>query len=130
MTANDVRKMLPNIGDRVKGGIVTQVNAEHLWFQIKKEVNGVTILECFKLPDESLTKQISKKDTSNWTLDGHKKLVRCINTGKIFKRCEDAGKEYGISKHAVQRAARTGARVGENYYMFEYVSHKAGDISA
>lgn len=130
MTVNEAKRFLPKVGEQKKGGIVVQVDEDHLWYRVKKHIGNTMISECYRVLDGEYMSVGSCRDTSNWTIDGHKKLVRCINTGKIFKRCEDAGREYGISKYAVRRAARTGARVGEDYYMFEYVSRKAGDVSA
>ena len=127
MTTTTAQNLLPKVGEHKKGGIVVQVHPEHLWYRVEKIVSGTKIFECFNVPDRDYAPIEAKRDTANWTIDGHRKVVRCINTGKIFARCEDAGKEYGLSKWTVQRAARTGEKVGEGYYMFEYVSSKAGE---
>lgn len=127
MTINDVKRSLPNVGDRRKGGIVVQVNRNHLWYRVKKDICGISIFECYRLPDACALTSRSLQNEQNAESKRYLKSVKCLNTGKIFNRCADAAKEYGLATWAVRKAARTGVRVGDTNYLFEYLPRKAGE---
>ena len=49
-----------------------------------------------------------------------RKTIKCLNTGIIYKSCQDAELDLGLVKNTVSRVAR-GARESIHGYKFEYV---------
>ena len=117
-TIEEVRGLLPKIGDRRHGGTVDYVHTKNLWYRVRM-TDGLT--ETYKMP-----KDISNKPGPKPTLDyvpaydPHIRPdgIKCkvLETGKSYNTYAECARDLGCSAEAVRTAAKRHKKCKKNKY--------------
>ncbi len=108
----EVRRSMPNIGDRRHGGTVDYVNMGKLWYRVMMP-DGTC--ECYKLPRSNMKRPSMPSATVYPYKRGAPIKCRVVETNKVYRSFAKCAEDLGCPITAVRTAIYNKQKLLEKY---------------